>query len=173
MNGATVVEPESVKQVYEFYSILKHLYRQKVKKPLPDVSFFESFYHKTNAEGHGKIFLVQHEGKIIGGILCPMMKNKSMFEWYVCGLDKLYVAKNIYPSVLATWAALEYATLNNIRQFDFMGLGKPGVKYGVRDFKLRFGGKVVNYGRLIRINRPVFYWIAELGFNFLSLIKKL
>jgi len=172
-NGASIIEPYSIGQIQEFYFILKNLYKSKVKKPLPDYSFFESFYHNISNEKYGKIFLVQFENKIVGGILCPFMNDKSMFEWYVCGLDKDYLDKGIFPSVLATWAAIEYAARNNINKFDFMGLGKPEVKYGVRDFKLKFGGEVVNYGRLICINRPILYWISEIGFNVLSLLKKI
>lgn len=172
-NGAYTIEPQSLEQVHDFYVILRELYRLKVKKPLPDFSFFKTFYIKAVKDGHGKIILVQFEGKIIGGILCPFMPEKSMFEWYVCGLDRIYGNKGIYPSVLATWAAIEFATRHNIRCFDFMGLGKPDENYGVRDFKMRFGGTVVNYGRMIRINQPLMYWISELGYNLLSALKKI
>ena len=172
-NGAEIIEAQSAGQVHEFYLILRDLYRLKVKKPLPDFSFFNAFFYNAVKQNLGKILLVQYEGKIIGGILCPFMSGKSMFEWYVCGLDRDYNEKGIYPSVLATWAAIDYATRNNISLFDFMGLGKPDVDYGVRDFKLRFGGSVVNHGRMIRINMPLTYWISELGFNLLSAIRKI
>jgi len=172
-NGATVVEPDSLRQIHDFYEILRKLYRERIKKPLPDLSFFEAFYNKVRHDKKGKIFLVLYEEKVIGGILCPFMVNKAMFEWYVCGLDEKYKSRGIYPSVLTTWAAIDFAVGNNIRIFDFMGLGKPDIKYGVRDFKLKFGGQVVNYGRYIRINRPVLYWISELGYNLLALFKKI
>jgi len=53
-----------------------------------------------------------------------------------------------------------------------MGVGKPNVPYGVRDFKMRFGGTVVNYGRYIRISNKFIYMLAEFGYNILSLMKK-
>ncbi|NCA85222.1 MAG: peptidoglycan bridge formation glycyltransferase FemA/FemB family protein, partial [Clostridia bacterium] len=83
-----------------------------------------------------------------------------------------YRSRHIYPSVLATWAAIDYAIKTGYRQFDFMGVGKPNVPYGVRDFKMRFGGTVVNYGRYIRINNKFIYMLAEFGYNILSLMKK-
>jgi len=177
--GAEIIKPANIEQLKEFYNILFKLYRYKIKKPLADWSFFENFYKQTSPRPPspvphppiGIIRLIRFEGKIIGGILAPVFKDKCIYEWYICGLDKEY--KDQYPSVLATWAAIEYALNNNLNCFDFMGVGKPDVLYGVRDFKARFGGELVNYGRITRINNPLLYNFAELGFNVLALFKKI
>lgn len=171
-NGAKIIVPENRHQLIEFYNILSKLYREKIRKPLPDFSFFESFWNLTKNGENGKIFLVAYEGVIIGGIMSPFYPGKTVYEWYVCGLDEEFRRNGIYPSVLATWAAIEYALDNGFSQFDFMGVGKPDEPYGVRDFKKRFGGEMVNYGRFIRINNKFLYTVAELGYNFLMLFKK-
>lgn len=168
---AKIIRPESITQVRAFYDILYDLYKYKVKKPLPSWEFFEQFYRISSEGKLGVILLVQYHEKIIGGILAPVTPGRTIYEWYVCGLDQKY--KEVYPSVLATWAALDYAVKNNIPNFDFMGVGIPEREYGVRDFKARFGGKMVNYGRFARINNKAFYAVAELGYNFLSWIKKI
>ena len=170
-SGAEIIEAENIAQVREFYHLLYRLYRYKVKKPLPDWSFFENFYLKSREGKLGIIRLVRYNDKIIGGILSPVWQNKVIYEWYVCGLDKEY--KKQHPSVLSTWAAIDYALNNDIKTFDFMGVGKPDVPYGVRDFKARFGGRMVNYGRLTRVNNRFLYHIAELGYNVLGLFKKI
>jgi hypothetical protein len=54
-----------------------------------------------------------------------------------------------------------------------MGVGRPDVAYGVRDFKARFGGEQLNFGRLTRINNRPLYNIAEFGYNILALLKKI
>lgn len=169
--GARIIEPASVEQVRSFYEILLDLYRNKVKKPLPDRDFFEQFYYNSKAGRVGIIRLVEYRGKIIGGILSPVTPGKTIYEWYVCGLDQQY--REIFPSVLATWAAIDYALQNDIPRFDFMGVGIPEREYGVRDFKARFGGEMVNYGRFARINNRFIYMISELGYNFLSLLRKI
>ncbi len=127
--------------------------------------------HNSQLTSHTTI-LVQHNNRIIGGIACPILPGKAMYEWYVCGLDREYKPHDIYPSVLATWAAIDYAAENGIPTFDFMGLGKPDEKYGVRDFKARFGGKWVNYGRFSRVNKRVFYAVAEIVYNVKRLIMR-
>ncbi len=176
-NGVKIIEALDETQVRTFYDILFELYRKKVKKPLPDWSFFKSFYNSTKDvdenQTNARYFLVEFENRIIGGILCPFMQDGTLFEWYVCGLDHEYKHRGVYPSVMATWAAIEFASKNSIQQFDFMGVGIPDKEYGVREFKMKFGGCQVNYGRYTRINNRWIYLIAELGYNMLSLIKKI
>jgi len=153
-------------EVREFYRILYRLYTEKIGKPLLPLSFFEGFLET----GPGKILLVKFENKIIGGILCPILDQKTIYEYYVCGLDAEYPKQ--YPSVMATWAAIEYAMENNISQFDFMGAGSPAKKYGVRDFKLRFGGSEVENGRFIRINNRFLYLTGRLALAIKSQLRK-
>ncbi len=163
-NEITITDPVDESEVYIFYSLLYNLYKKKVKKPLPDYSFFLSFYHFSKKKKLGIIKLVKVNGKIIGGILSPVTKEKNIYEWYITGLNNEY--KSYYPSIMATWASIEFALINNLDHFDFMGLGTPKKEYGVRDFKIRFGGKMVNYGRFARRNNKYLYSFAKFGFNF-------
>ncbi len=169
--GAEIVDPENIEQVKEFYKLLYYLYKYKVKKPLPEWSFFKSFYEQSKDGRLGIIKLIKYKDEIIGGILSPVLKNKVIYEWYICGMDREY--KNLYPSVLATWAAIDYGVKNNLKIFDFMGVGVPDKDYGVREFKSKFGGEMVNYGRFGRINNKFLYAITEVGFNVLAWLKKI
>ncbi|MCB2219460.1 MAG: peptidoglycan bridge formation glycyltransferase FemA/FemB family protein [Bacteroidetes bacterium] len=169
--GAEIIEPENEAQIKDFYHILHNLYQYKVKKPLPRYSFFRNFYHHTQKKETGIIRLVKYEGRIIGGILSPVFQDKVIYEWYVCGLDQEY--KHVYPSVLATWAAIDYAIEHGLHTFDFMGVGVPDKDYGVREFKSKFGGEMVNYGRFGRINNHFIYTVTEIGFNVLALLRKI
>jgi len=165
-SGAKITVPENIEQLKEFYAILKNLYKDKVKKPIPSGSFFENFYKKTLQNKLGVIRLVVYDKKVIGGIVIPVTKNKTAFEWYVCGLDEEY--KHQYPSVIATWAALEYALENNLKTFDFMGAGSPDKSYGVREFKSKFGSEQVNFGRFERINNKLVYGLVKTGLKLFS-----
>ena len=165
-NGAEWREAENREDIISFYNILSDLYHTKIKKPLFSLEFFLEIYKQNIA----KYFLVYFEGKVIGGIVCPIMSGKSIYEFYVCGLDNEY--KDQYPSVMATWAAMEYANQNNIPLFDFMGAGSPEEAYGVREFKSRFGGDEVEHGRYIHILNPSLYKLGVFGLKILSKIKK-
>lgn len=161
--GVTVTVAQSEQEVDALYDLLERLYKQKVKKPLPDRQFFQQCFHELVPQGAAVILLVWHNEKLIGGIVSPITAEYSIAELYVVGLDKEY--PNCYPSVVATWAAMDYGQRNGLQYFDFMGLGRPGVPYGVRDFKLRFGGSEVNFGRFARRNNQLLYAVAEFGFN--------
>ena len=161
-NGATVAEAQSEQEVREWYQILHRLYREKVRTPLFSEEFFLRFYRN----GVGKYLLVKYQGKIIGGMMCPVLEGKAIYEWYVCGMDEEY--RELYPSVVATHAAIEYAKQNDIPLFDFMGAGEPDIPYGVRDFKMEFGGELVEYGRFLCVRKPLLYRIGKMGVKWLK-----
>ena len=161
-NGAIVCEAQSEQEVREWYLILSQLYREKVRTPLFSVDFFLQFYRNKV----GKYLLVKYEGKIIGGMMCPILEGKAIYEWYVCGQDEEY--RELSPSVVATHAAIEYAKTNGLPLFDFMGAGNPNEAYGVRDFKMEFGGELVEYGRYLCVRKPMLYWIGKMGVKWLK-----
>lgn len=162
--GAEVSEARNEQEVVEFYNILEQLYKEKVKKPLPKRDLFIEFYR----QGIGKYFIVRREEEILGGIMCPIFADKVIYEWYICGKDGL--EKGLHPSVLATWAPIEYGIQQRYEYFDFMGAGKPEEDYGVRQFKARFGGDEVCYGRYnLVVNKPL-YEVGKLG---LSIYQKM
>lgn len=164
-SGAEINEARNVEDIKAFYDILENLYETRIKKPLLPMSFFETFYKKSL----GKYLLVFYQGKVIGGIMCPIIENKAIYEFYICGLDQEF--KNQNPSILSTWAAIDFALKNNLQYFDFMGAGSPDEEYGVREFKSRFGGEEVEHGRFIYILNKPKYKIGKLGLKILSKLK--
>jgi serine/alanine adding enzyme len=168
--GAEIKQASTPSEFEEFYYLLKDLYREKVRKPLPSIEFFRKFFDETKNGRLGVILIVKYKGQVVAGMVCPITPGKAIHEWYVCGNDRQY--HDIFPSVLITWAGIEYALDHDLPSFDFMGIGQPGQEYGVRHFKTRFGGEKVNFGRFIRINNKLKYSIAKSGFYILSLVKK-
>ncbi|WP_106792265.1 peptidoglycan bridge formation glycyltransferase FemA/FemB family protein [Aquimarina sp. Aq78] len=153
--GAVVREAKHQSEIEAYYTILEDLYKTKVKTPLPKLYFFTTLWSQRVA----KFLLVFYKDEVIGGIVFPVFRDKAIYEWYVCGKDREY--KNMYPSILATWSAMLYACENNIRRFDFMGAGKPEEDYGVREFKSKFGGDLVEHGRFIYVANPFLYSLGK------------
>ena len=156
-------------EVREWYEILRMLYRTKVKTPLWPVEFFLEAYR----QGVGKFLLVKHEGKVIGGSMVVMSERVkelgnegTVYEWFECGLNADY--KEQYPSVMATWAGMQYANGHGCARYDMMGAGVPGVPYGVRDFKSEFGGELVEHGRFLCVCKPLLYKLGVLGVKILK-----
>lgn len=164
-DGASVVTRPSLLQVREYYGILKTLYETKVKTPLFPLEFFE----KLSTLDSAAFLLVEYGGKIVGGTVCVGLPGVALYEMYACGEDGVH--KTIFPSEVATYAGLQYAAENDYLIFDMMGAGKPDDGgYGVRDFKLKFGGELLELGRFDYVCKPMLYQIGKLG---VKIIKKL
>ena len=148
-----------------FYDILSNLYRTKIHKPLPPLSMFE----QLGKEPFAKYFIVKDsQCKTIGGQLILMLEHHVAYAWYCCGLDKEY--HDLYPSIMANYAAIRYAADNGFERYDMMGAGTPKEDYGVRDFKAQFGGTLVEHGRYLHVCRPAIYWM---GSKVIALLKYL
>lgn len=162
-DGSVIVNNPTIEQVRSYYVILADLYKTKVKLPLFPLEFFEKLYELDSS----RFLLVEYNGEIFGGTVCVCLQDKTMFEWFVCGKDG--VVKNIFPSEVATYAGLQCSVDDNCAKFDMMGAGSPNVKYGVRDFKAKFGGQLVEYGRYLCILNKLSYSLGKLG---VKLLKK-
>lgn len=171
-NNVEIVNTEDENDVIEFYKILSHHYYQYIRKPIPSLDFFLLILRILVKKHFAKIFVIKHKGEIIGGIICPISYNsskKTIYELYICGSRK---HNHLFPSVVATWAPIEWGSENGIDYFDFFGAGKPNEEYGVREFKAKFGGKLIKYGRFEKIHQPVKYKIAKIGFSLWRIVKR-
>ncbi len=155
-NGVTFCTPKSNDEIVEFYAILQDLYQKRIKKPLPGYALFEHFY-KADARNFVLVYL---DKKVIGGILCPFLENVATYEFYIAGLDHQY--RDCYPSAMATFGAMKQSLEMGIPVFDFMGGGSPEEDYGVREFKSRFGGEQVEWGRWLKIKKAGIYQLGKM-----------
>ena len=96
-------------------------------------------------------------------------ENGVVYEWYECGMNAAY--KEQYPSVMATWAGMQYAHEQGCARYDMMGAGVQGVPYGVRDFKSEFGGTQVEHGRWLYVAKPWLYASGKAGVEMLKIEK--
>lgn len=133
------------KDIEDWYACLKKLYRTKVKRPIPSLDWFREMIVVKGC----KLLVVETQGMIIGGVLLAVEDDLSKaYEWYICG------------QVMSTWAAIDWCRQHGVRCFDTMGAGKPGVPYGVRDFKLQMDGILHEFGRYRCVLKP---WLYRLG----------
>lgn len=161
-DGAVVIDTPSLSQIKDFYAILKNLYETKVKTPLFSFDFFKTLYEHKD----GRFILVLLNNEIIGGTICVAQEGKCLYEWFVAGRDGEW--KSIFPSSVATYAGVRYAAEHNMPRFDMMGAGTPDQAYGVRDFKARFGGELVEHGRFKKLCSPLLYKVGCLAVKLLK-----
>lgn len=164
-DGTTIIENPTLEQIKECYNILSNLYKVKVKTPLFPFDFFRKLWEMP----FGKFLLVELNDCIIGGTVCVEEKNKCLYEWFVCGKDG--ESKSIFPSSVATYAGIKYAMEHGCARFDMMGAGAPTESYGVRDFKAKFGGRLVEHGRFCYVCNLLLYQIGKYGVKMLKKLK--
>ena len=92
----------------------------------------------------------------------------TIYDFYAGSKVKFY---NKYPNDLIPWEVFKWGKENNYKVFDFGGAGKPGVPYGVRDYKLKFGGELVNFGRFEKVNKPLLMKLGKTGLNLYRILK--
>ncbi len=163
--NAFYAKTNNLNKAKSIYTILEDLYKNRVKLPIPPFRFFE----KQIVNGIIKVFLVEHNQKVIGGSFCPVLKNKGIYTFYYCGLRNYH--KSIFPTHLAVLAAIEYAIKKKIPIFDFMGAGLKEEEYGVRSYKKAFGGELVEYGRYIKVLKPLLFKFGKVGLKILARFK--
>lgn len=164
-NGATITNESH--HLPAFYQILYNLYHAKIHKPLPPYCMFEQLAQTPFAH---YFFVLNQQKEVIGGQLILMLENRIAYAWYCCGLDKEY--HDLYPSIMANYAAIRYAAENGFTCYDMMGAGSPKEDYGVRDFKAQFGGTLVEHGRFIKVNKPLIYKTGCFAMSIINKLKK-
>jgi hypothetical protein len=160
----SIAEKES--ELIEIYSILKDLYLERVKLPLPQVDFFLNMLDHPNFI----IIKVVHNNKIIGGAFNIYLDTQRIYTMYYCGIRDYH--KKIFPTHLAVVGVIDFAIKSKLKYVDFMGAGKPNETYGVRDYKLQFGGELVEHGRFMKVLNPAMFEIGKTGLKLLAKIKK-
>lgn len=150
-NGVYWEETRSEDDIHAYYSILKSLYKTKIKRPLFPIEYIEKLIQLPE----GRLLVVKRDNAVIGGMVCCIFSDKVIYELFVCGDHS--VEKDLYPSVMATWAGIEYGIDQRVGCFDFMGAGKPSQEYGVREFKSKFGGNLVENGRFLYVYNSFLY----------------
>lgn len=163
-NGVVIDENPSADDLRRLYSMLEELYTTKVKTPLFPFEFFE----KLRAISSSRFFVAKNaEGQLLGGLVCVALEQRAVYAWLACGDDYNY--KSLSPSVMVNYAGVSYAAREGMPRFDFMGAGKPDDGgYGVRDFKLKFGGELVEYGRYVHVCNRLLFGIGKMAVKVLK-----
>jgi len=156
--GTVFSVKNTLNDLNECYKILKSVYK-RAKLPIPEFNFFENIFKHFNDNFGLQVFCAVNENKIIGCMLALIYKN-TIYDYYAGSLEEYY---NKNPNDLIPWEVFLWGKKNGYTLFDFGGAGKPGKPYGVRDYKKKFGGELVNFGRFEKIHKPFLMEVGKIG----------
>jgi hypothetical protein len=155
-------EVENIQQIKSIYQMIKKSYLD-AHIPVADISLFEAAFNVLYPLNMVKFTLVRL-GNIYIASSVELIFKDVIYGWYG-GVDRVY--SSYTPSEFITWHILEWGSENGYITYDFGGAGSPNEKYGVRDFKAKFGGRLVNYGRNTCVHDPILLQISTAGYNIL------
>jgi serine/alanine adding enzyme len=154
--GEVVIEEVNQReQVALCYELLRRTYAA-AQVPLADQSLFEAAFDVLHPRGMVKFLLARIGDSYVAGSVELVYKD-TIYGWYG-GMDRAYSGS--MPNELLLWHIFRWGAENGYKVYDFGGAGRPDEKYGVRDFKAKFGGELVCFGRNTYIPWP---WLHRLG----------
>ena len=142
------------------YDLLHRTYR-RARVPLADRSLFDAAFDFLHPRGMVKFWLAR-VGNTYVGTSVELLYKDVMYGWYG-GVDRAYARYT--PGELLIWHILKWGGENGYKLYDFGGAGKPDEEYGVRDFKAKFGGEMVCYGRNTYVHTPILLHLSQWGYK--------
>jgi hypothetical protein len=158
--GLSASFPKDVSDIDVFYQILSENYTKK-GLPIADVSLFRACYEILGEKYCRFILAKDKDGKIVAGRL-ELLYGGTMYDWYAAANPDAHSKR---PNELLVWSAFREGMRLGMPTFDFGGAGRPDEEYGVREFKEKFGGKKVNFGRYILIVKKGTMILATKGYK--------
>jgi lipid II:glycine glycyltransferase (peptidoglycan interpeptide bridge formation enzyme) len=162
-DGITVKNVESMEELGLCYDLVLETYK-RFKIPIADFSLFEAVFNDLSGTTYADFFIAYKDDEAVGTRITLNYKE-MVYDWYAgsrMGVD--YVDEALVWHILKTNAG-------KYKVFDFGGAGHPDKPYGVREFKRRFGGEMVNYGRYEKVHSTFRKKIAFIGLSFYNKIK--
>lgn len=152
----------------KIYILLKNVYR-RIGLPLPEkMLFYNAMFYLGNINAI-KTFGAFKDNKLVG-VRIELCYNNLIYDWYA-GADDSFLEYR--PNDVLLWNIFLWGKDNGFKYFDFGGAGKPNKPYGVRDYKLKFGGKLVNFGRFELVHKPIIYKFGIFALKNYKIIKKI
>jgi len=152
-----VTEPEDIRLCYR---LLDQTYKA-ARVPLTNRSLFEAAFDVLSPKDMIR-FTLAYVDESPAAVSVDLLFKGVMYGWFG-GVDRAFGSH--LPNELLTWHLIQWGSENGFHTLDFGGAGKPDEEYGVRDFKAKFGGDLVCYGRNICVHAPFSLGLSKLGYQ--------
>lgn len=150
--------------IQEISNLIELTYKRK-HVPLTDKGIFLQAKHLMPE--YVRFFAAYKDSQMVAGQVRLCYKG-LVYAWYA-GSDEKYF--KLRPNDFLMWNVICWAHDRGYKLFDFGGGGEPGKPYGVRDYKLKYGCKMYDFGRYICLHRPLIYHTAKTMMNLLGIKK--
>jgi hypothetical protein len=155
-----VFEVTGERGLESFYELVRTTY-SRVHVPFFERNVFRCVFRRLRTLGFVRVTMAVQDDEPVAARAALTYRGR-VFDWFA-GSDERGDACD--ASTLLVWDMMEWGCRNGYRLFDFGGAGDPHHRYGVREFKSRFHGRPVNYGRFTRVYSRSRYLVSSTGYS--------
>lgn len=163
----TIEQVHQASQLPIWYSLIQKTY-QNVNVPLADISLFHAAFDILVPKGMARFYLARTEEAYVAAMV-ELTYKEVIYGWYH-GIDR--AVNGMHAGELLMWEILCWGNQNDYKIYDWGGAGKPSEPSGVREFKAKFGGKLVCYGRNTKIYAPRLLEVSKWGYEVFRELQK-
>ena len=163
--GLTFKELTTADEIQQVVALIEKTYRRK-HVPIGYLNMFDKVQGILRDYAHF-FGCYTAEGLMIAGQV-RLCYGTLVYAWFA-GSDEDFF--KLRPNDFTMWNVIRWAHEKGYKEFDFGGGGEPGKPYGVRDYKLKYGCDMFDYGRYILAHRPITYWAAATAYNLYHKLK--
>lgn len=153
--GVVVQDSLDPQDLATAYDILAQVYRN-ARVPLASRTLFQAALDVLGPREMLRIFSVRVDDRCIG-VRFALLHKDRVINWYG-GTDRS--SSSHCPGEAMMWGTMLWARTHGYRVLDFGGAGRPDESYGPRDFKAKFGGQLVDFGRDVCIHSQLAYRVS-------------
>ena len=156
-----ISEDDDISKTHEF---VLGLYA-RLRLPSPPLSYFRGLAKHLRPPGLVRYFGAYHHDRLVASriILCH---RRWMYDLWAGGDESV---SDLQATTALPWHIFNWGSAHGFVTFDFGGAGKPGVPYGVRDYKLAYGGELTTFGRHRRSRNR---WLFRAGSGMVRLAMR-
>jgi hypothetical protein len=160
-----IVDVSDEGQLETFAELVRQTYA-KIHVPCFDLEVFRNVWRSLYPMRRIRITLAEYRGDFIAA-RADLIYRGRVFDWFAASSSE---GDALNANSLLAWEMMQWGCSNGHETFDFGGAGDPNKKYNVREFKRRFAGRLVNFGRFEKVYSPVLYSLGHVSYNALRRI---
>ncbi len=163
--GLIFREVSDIETIHAIVALIKQTYERK-HVPISYLDIFDKVHQYMGKYAHFFACYTE-DGTLIAGQV-RLCYKELVYSWFA-GSDEAYF--KLRPNDFTMWNVICWSAENGYKLLDFGGGGEPGVEYGVRDYKLKYGCEMYDYGRYTYAHRPLTLWAGTIAYKLYHKIK--
>ncbi len=157
--GIEITEVSEPTQIDIFHELVSRIY-SRAHLPFFPKEIFQEAWLRLAPLGRLRITLARHNGSVIAS-RAALVYHGRVFDWFAGSSAE---GDKLNANALLVWDMVRWGCRGGHEIFDFGGAGDPNVEYGVREFKSRFQGQLVNFGRFVRVYSPARLYVGQMAY---------